>query len=86
MSTEDIYDFFSLKLTVYLHTNWHVDFPLNQQTQKNKGHVDNSTKQVYDKLVKLNGLELKGIFLFIEIANVKPKIANPNKIHFTFLY
>ena len=30
VSTEDIYNFFGLKSTAYLHTNCHVDFPLNQ--------------------------------------------------------
>ena len=33
--------------------------------------------------VKLNGVEFKGKFLFIEIAKVKPKVTNSNKIDFT---
>ena len=84
MSIADIYDFFGLKSTAYLSTNCHVDFPLNQQTQKTKVHVYiTAPKQVCDELVKLNGVEFKGIFLFIEIAKVKPKVTNPNKISFT---
>ena len=84
MSTEDIYNFSGLQVTAQLHTNCHVDFPLNQKTQKTKGQVYIiAAKQVCDELVKLNGLKLKGIFLFIEIAKVKPKITNPNKIYFT---
>ena len=33
--------------------------------------------------VTLNGLEFKGTYLFIEDAKVKPKVTNPNTIHFT---
>ena len=35
------------------------------------------------ELVKLNGVEFKGKFFFIEIAKVKPKVTNTNKINFT---
>ena len=84
MSTEDIYDFFGLKSTAYLCTNFHVDFPLNQQNQKTKGHVYiTAPKHVCDELVKLNGVEFKGKFSFIEIAKVIPKLTNPNKVNFT---
>ena len=63
VSTEDIYIFFGLKLTPYLHKNCHLDFPLNQQTQKTKGHVYiTAPKHVCDELVKLNGLEYKSNF------------------------
>ena len=80
MSIEDIYNFFSLKLTAHLCTNYHVDFPLNQQTQKPKGPIYiTAAKHVCNELVKLNGLEFKGIFSIIEIAKVKPKVTNPNK-------
>ena len=34
VSIEDIYELFGLKSTAYLRSNCHVDFPLNQQTQK----------------------------------------------------
>ena len=61
VNTEDIYNFFYLKLTAYLRTNCHVDLPVNQQTQKTKrSHLYNSTKHVCYDLVKLNGLEFKG--------------------------
>ena len=81
---EDIYDFFGLKSTAYLRINYHVDFPLNPQTQKGKGHVYIvEPKNVRDKLVKLNGVECKGKFLIIEIAKVKPKVTNPNAIKFS---
>ena len=84
VSIEGIYGFFGLKSTAYLRTNCHVDFPLNQQTQKTKGHVNiTAPKHVCDELVKLNGVEFKGRFLFIEIAKVKPKVTNSNKINFT---
>ena len=80
MSIEDIYNFFCLKLTAHLCTNCHVDFPLNQQTQEAKGPIYiTATKHVCNELVKLNGLEFKGIFQIIEIAKVKPKVTNPNK-------
>ena len=83
VSIEDISDFFGLKSTAYLRTNCHVGFPLKQQTQKTKGHVYITTpKHVCDELVKLNGVEFKGKFLFIEIAKVKPKVTNPNEINF----
>ena len=76
--------FFGLKLTAHLCTNCHVDFPLNQQTQKTEGQVYiKAPKHVCDELVKLNGLEFKGIFSFTEIAKVKPKVTNPNEINFT---
>ena len=72
--------FFCLKLTAHLCTNCHVDFPLNQQTQKPKGPIYiTATKHVCNELVKLNGLEFKGIISTIEIAKVKPKVTNPNK-------
>ena len=84
VSIEDIYELFGLKSTAYLRTNCHVDFPLNQQTQKSKGHTYiTAPKHVFDELVKLNGVEFKGKLLFIEIAKVKPKITNQNKINFT---
>ena len=68
VSTEDIYIFFGLKLTVYLHKNCHADFPLNQQTQKTKSHVDiTAPKHVCDELVKLNGLEFKGNFNLLRL-------------------
>ena len=80
MSIEDIYNFFCLKLTAHLCTNCHVDFPLNQQTQKAKGPIYiTATKHVCNELVKLNSLEFKGIFSIIEIVKVKPKVTNPNK-------
>ena len=50
---------------------------------KNQRHVYiTAPKHVSDELVKLNGVEFKGKFLFIEITKVKPKLANPNKINF----
>ena len=50
---------------------------------KTKGHVYiTAPKYVCDELVKLNGVEFKGEFLFIEIAKVKPKVTNPNKMNF----
>ena len=80
MSIEDIYKFFKKKLTAHLCTNYHVDFPLNQQTQKAKGPIYiTATKHVCNELVKLHGLEFKGTFSVIEIAKVKPKVANSNK-------
>ena len=79
MSIEEIYKPFDLKSTIYLCTNCHVDFPLNQQTQKTKDHAYiTAPKHVCDELVKLNGMEFKGKFLFIEIAKIKPKVTNPN--------
>ena len=64
MSIEDIYEIFGIKSTAYLHSNCHVDFPLNQQTQKTKGLVSiTALKHVCDELVKLNGVEFKGKFL-----------------------
>ena len=86
MSIEGIYNLFflGLKLTAHLCTNCHVDFPINQQTQKTKGHVYiKALKHVCDDLVKLNGLEFKGIFSFTVIAKVKPKVTNPNEINVT---
>ena len=84
MNIEDIYKLFGSKSTAYLRTDCHVDFPLNQQTQKTKGHAYiTAPKHVCDELVKLNGVEFKGKFLFIEITKVKPKVTNPNKINFT---
>ena len=78
VSIEDIYKLFSLKSTVYLRTNCHVDFPLNQQTQRTGGHVDiTAPKDVCDEIVKLNGRSS-----FIEDAKVKPKVTNPNTINF----
>ena len=53
MSIEDIYELFGLKSTAYLRSNCHVDFPLNQQTQKTRGHVYiTAPKNVCDELVK----------------------------------
>ena len=84
VSIEDIYDFFGLKSAAYLHTTCHVDFTLNHQTQKTKGHIYiTAPTHVCNELVKLNGIEFKGKFLFIEIAKVKPKVTNPYKINFT---
>ena len=84
MIIEYIYNFFGLKLTAYFCTNYHVDFPLNQQTQKTIGCVYiTAPKHVCDELVKLNGVEFKGKFSFIEIAKVIPKLTNPNKVNFT---
>ena len=69
MSIEDIYELFGLKSTSHLRSNCHVDFPLNQQTQKTGGHVYITVpKHVCDELVKLNGVEFKGNFLIIENA------------------
>ena len=60
MRNEDIYELFGLKSTVYLWSNCHVVFPLNQQTQKSRGHVYiRAPKHAGDELVKLNGVELK---------------------------
>ena len=79
MNIEDIYELFGLKSTAYLRSNSHVDFPLNQQTQKTRGHVYVTVpRQVCDELVKLNGVELKSKFLIIGNANVRPKVTNPN--------
>ena len=84
MSIEDIYELFRLKSTAYLPSNYHVDFPLNQQTQKTRGHVYiTAPKHVFDELVKLNGVEFKGKFLIIENAKVRPKVTNPNLKNFT---
>ena len=81
VSIEDIYDIFGLKSTAYLRTDCHLDFPLNQQT---KGHVYmTAPKHVCDELVKLNGVEFKCKFLFIEIAKVKPNVTDPNKRNFS---
>ena len=45
VSIKDIYELFGLKSTAYLRTNCYVDFPLNQQTQKNqRSCLYNSTK------------------------------------------
>ena len=82
MSTEDNYKLFGLKSTAYLCTNCHVDIPLNQQTQKTRGHVYiTAPKRVC--VNKLNGVEFKDKFLFIETAKVKLKVTIPNKINFT---
>ena len=84
VNIEDIYDIFGLKSTAYLRTNRHVDFSLNQQTQKTKDHVYiTAPKHACDEWVKLNGVEFKGKFLCIELAKVKLKVTNPNKINFT---
>ena len=73
VSIEDIYELFGLKSTAYLRSNCHVDFPLNQQTKKTRGHVYiTASKHVCDDLVKLNGVEFKGKFLIIENAKVRP--------------
>ena len=61
VSIEDIYELFGLKSTAYLRSNCHVDFPLNQQTKKTRGHVYiTAPKHVCDELVKLNDVEFKG--------------------------
>ena len=84
VSIEDIYELFGLKSTAYLRSNCHVDFPLNQQTKKTRGHVYiTAPKHVCDELVKLNGVEFKGKFLIIENAKVRPKVTNPNLTNFT---
>ena len=83
MKTKDIYKLFGLNSTVYLRSNCHVDFPLNQQTQTTRGQVYiTARKHVCDELFKLNGVEFKGKFLNIENAKVRPKITNPNLINF----
>ena len=41
-------------------------------------------KHTFDELVKLNGVEYKGKLLFIDNVKVKPTVANPNYIKFTF--
>ena len=83
LSTEEIYNIFSLKSTAYLSTNWYVDFPLNQQIQIIKGIVyKTAPKHIFDELVKLNGVEFKSKLLFIETANVKGEVTNPNKKSF----
>ena len=83
VSIEGIYELFGLKSTAYLRSNCHVDFPLNQQTQKTRGHVYiTAPKHVFDELVKLNGVEFKGKFLIIENAKVRPKVTNPNLTNF----
>ena len=83
LSTEQIYNIFSLKSTTNLCTNWYANFPLNQQIQITKGIVYiTAPKHICDELVKLNGVEFKGKFLFIEIANVKAEVTNPNKKKF----
>ena len=59
-------------------------YSINQTIQRTRGHVYiTSPKQVYNELVKLNGVEFKGKYLFNEDAKVKPKVANPNTINFT---
>ena len=84
VSIEYIYKLFGLKSTAYLLSNCHVDFPLNQQTSKTRGHVYiTAPKHVCDELVKLNGVEFKGKFLIIENAKVRPKVTNPNLTNFT---
>ena len=84
VSIEDIYELFGLKSTAYLRSNCHVDFPLNQQTQKNRGHAYiTAPKHVCNELIKLNGVEFNGNFLIIENAKVRPKVTNPNLINFT---
>ena len=50
VSVEDIYELFGLKSTTYLRTNCHVGFPLNQQTQRARGHCYITTsKHVWGK-------------------------------------
>ena len=84
VSIEDIYDFFGLKSTAYLRTNCDVDFPLNRQTQNSRVHVYiTAPTNVCDELVKLNGVDFKCKFLFIDFAKVKINVTNPNKINFT---
>ena len=79
VSIEDIDELFGLKSAAYLCTNCYIYFPLNQQSQKTKGHVHiTAPKSVCDELVKLNGVEFKSKFLFIEIAKVKPKVIHVN--------
>ena len=80
---EGIYKLFGLKSTAYLPSNCLVDYLLNQQTQKARGHVYiTAPKHVCDQLVKLNGVEFKNKFLIIE--KVRPKVTNLNLINFTF--
>ena len=84
VSIEDIYKLFGLKLIAYLRSNCHVDFPLNQQTRKTRGHVYiRAPKYVCDELVILNGAEFKGKFLIVENANIRPKVTNPYLANFT---
>ena len=83
VSIEDIYELFGLKSTAYLRKNCHVDFPLNQQIQRTRGHVYITVpKYVCDELAKLIGVEFKGKCLFIEDGNVRPKVTNPNTTGF----
>ena len=84
VSIEDIYELFGLKSPAYLRSNCHADFPLNQQTKKNRGHVYiTAPKHICDELVKFNGAEFKGKFLIIENNKVRPKVTNPNLTNFT---
>ena len=81
---EGIYKLFGLKSTAYLPSNCLVDYLLNQQTQKARGHVYiTAPKHVCDQLVKLNGVEFKDKFLIIEDVKVRPKVTNLNLINFT---
>ena len=81
---KDIYELFGLKSKAHLHKNSYLGFPLNQQIQSTKGHVYiTAPKHVFDELVKLNAKEFKGKYLFIEDANIRPKVANPNTTIFT---
>ena len=78
---EDIYKLFGLKSTAYLCSNCLVDYLLNQQTQKTRGHVYiTAPKHVCDQLVELNGMEFKN---FLIIEKVRPKVTNLNLINFT---
>ena len=88
VSIEYICELSGLKWIAYLRTNCHVDFPLNQQTQKTRGFYVyiKAPNHVCDELDKLYDVKFKDNFLFIEIAKVKPKAANPNKINFTSPY
>ena len=61
-----------------------MGFQLNQQIQSTKCYVYiTASKQVCDELVKLNALEFKGKFLFIEHVKVNPKVTNPKTRTFT---
>ena len=46
VNIEDICEIAGLKSTAYLRTNCHLDFPLNQKTQKTKCHVYITAKHV----------------------------------------
>ena len=52
--------------------------------ERARGHVCITTpKHVCDELVRLNGTEFKGKYLFIENPKLRPKVTNPTTITFT---